>query len=89
MFLICRYGWIPSSSEISQEIQEEYKWIFPTSITHMEIIHAAFRMQSQNAAFLFRNAEFLKDLPPEMMKAFVDVHPLNKAQLKVVYVNLC
>lgn len=49
----------------------------------MEIIHAAYRMQSQNAAFLIRNAEFLNDLPPEMMKAFVDVHPLNKAQLKV------
>lgn len=49
----------------------------------MEIIHAAYRMQSQNAAFLIRNAEFLNDMPPEMMKAFVDVHPLNKAQLKV------
>ena len=55
----------------------------------MEIIHAAYRMQSQNAAFFFRNAEFLNDLPPEMMKAFVDVHPLNKAQLKVIYINLC
>jgi len=54
----------------------------------MEIIHAAYRMQSQNAAFLFRNAEFLNDLPPEILKAFVDVHPLNKTQLKVIYVNL-
>lgn len=81
--MTCRYGWIPSFSEISQEIQAEFKWIFPTSLTHMEILHAAYRMQSQNAAFLIRNAEFLNDLPPEMMKAFVDVHPLNKAQLKV------
>ena len=50
----------------------------------MEIIHAAYRMQSQNAAFLLRNGEFLKDLPPEMIRAFVDTHPLNKAQLKVI-----
>lgn len=78
-----RYGWIPSPSEISQEIQEEYKWIFPTSITHMEITHAAYRTQSQNAAFLIRNDEFIKDLPPEMLMGFVDSHPLNKAHLKV------
>ena len=53
----------------------------------MEIIHAAYRMQSQNAAFLIRNAEFLNDLPPDIIRAFIDVHPLNKAQLKVIYVN--
>lgn len=55
----------------------------------MEIIHAAYRMRSQNAAFLVRDAEFLKDLPPEMTRTFVDVHPLNKAQLMVIYANLC
>ena len=53
-------------------------------MTHMEIIHAAYRMKSQNAAFLVRDDAFLKDLPPEMTRAFVDVHPLNKAQLKVI-----
>ena len=49
----------------------------------MEIIHAAYRTHSQNAAFLIRNDEFVKYLPPEMMGAFVDAHPLNKAHLKV------
>ena len=49
----------------------------------MEIIHAAYSTRSQNAAFLFRNDEFVKYLPPEMMGAFVDAHPLNKAHLKV------
>ncbi|KAJ7377292.1 hypothetical protein OS493_030104 [Desmophyllum pertusum] len=83
-----RYGWIPSSTEISEEIQEEYKWIFPTSITHMEIMHAAYRMQSQNAAFLLRNSEFLTDVPPEKMREFVDDHPLNKVQLKALKDNL-
>ena len=82
-FLCIRYGWIPTSSEISQEIQEEYQWIFPVSITHMEIIHAAYRVHNQNAAFLIRSADFIKDLPPEMTRAFVDTHPLNKAQMKV------
>ena len=82
-FLCTRYGWIPTSSEISREIREEYQWIFPVSITHMEIIHAAYRMHNQNAAFLIRSADFIKDLPPEMTRAFVDTHPLNKAQMKV------
>ena len=81
---IYRYGWIPDSSEISEEIQEEYQWIFPTSITHMEIIHAAYKMQNKNALFLLRDSEFLADLPPQMMKVFVDDHPLNKAHLKVI-----
>lgn len=49
----------------------------------MEIIHAAYRMQNHNAAFLIRNADFIKDLPPEMTRAFVDNHPLNKAQMEV------
>lgn len=49
----------------------------------MEIIHAAYRTRSQNAAFLVRKDEFVKYLPPEMMGAFVDAHPLNKAHLKV------
>lgn len=79
-----RYGWIPTSSEISQDIQEEYQWIFPVSITHMEIIHAAYRVHNQNAAFLIRSADFIKDLPPEMTRAFVDTHPLNKAQMKAL-----
>lgn len=83
-----RYGWIPDSSEISEEIQEEYQWIFPTSITHMEIIHAAYKMQNKNALFLLRDSEFLADLPPQMMKAFVDDHPLNKAHLKALKENL-
>ena len=55
----------------------------------MEINHAAYRMQSQNAAFLLRNSEFLTDVPPEKMREFVDDHPLNKVQLKVIYGNLC
>lgn len=50
----------------------------------MEVLHAAYRMQSQNAAFLIRNDDFVKHLPPEMIRAFVGVHPLNKAQLKVI-----
>ena len=50
----------------------------------MEILHAAYRTQSQNAAFFIRSDDFLQDLPPEMMSAFVDVHPLNKGQLKVI-----
>lgn len=53
----------------------------------MEIIHAAYRMQNQNATFLIRNSEFLTDLPPQMMKAFVDVHPLNETHLKVTYIS--
>ena len=50
----------------------------------MEIIHAAYKMQNKNALFLLRDSEFLADLPPQMMKAFVDDHPLNKAHLKVI-----
>lgn len=49
----------------------------------MEIIHAAYRVHNQNAAFLIRSVDFIKDLPPEMTRAFVDTHPLNKAQMKV------
>ena len=54
----------------------------------MEIIHAAYRMHNQNAAFLIRSADFIKDLPPEMTRAFVDTHFLNKAQMKVSLIML-
>ncbi|KAK3703596.1 hypothetical protein QZH41_019138, partial [Actinostola sp. cb2023] len=77
-----RYGWMPSHSDIPQEIQDQYRWIFPVSITHMEILHAAYRTKNPNAAFFIRDPGFITDIPPAMKPAFVDEFFLNKASLK-------
>lgn len=48
-----RVGWIPNSGEISQYIRDEYEWIDDLSVTEMEIIHAAYRIDNPNGKILY------------------------------------
>ena len=61
----------------------QYQWIFPCSITHMEILHAAYRLQNPNSFFFLRKSDFMANLPASMEKGFIDSLPLAKEQLKV------
>ena len=40
----CRYGWIPGEKEVPDDVQDKYKWVPQVSITHMEILHGAYRL---------------------------------------------
>jgi len=74
---------MPGESDIPQDVQDEYRWIFPVSITHMEILHAAYRTNNPNAAFFIRDSGFIEDIPSSLKPAFVDESALSKASLKV------
>ena len=43
-----RIGWIPLLSEISDDVKETYKFVFGLSVTEMEIMHAAYRLNNPN-----------------------------------------
>lgn len=79
-----RYGWIPSLQNLSQNIIETYSWVYPVSITHMEIIHAAIRTCSPNALFMLRDKESLNDLPDDFHHAYIDNSILSKRCLEVI-----
>lgn len=74
---------MPGPKDFPQDIQQQYDWVFPASITHMEILHAAYRTKNPNAAFFIRDPSFLDNIPLEMQPAFVDGFPLSKASLSV------
>ena len=38
-----RYGWIPADDDVSDDIRSRYDWVSGLSITHMEILHGAYR----------------------------------------------
>ncbi|CAH1246787.1 TEP1 [Branchiostoma lanceolatum] len=77
-----RYGWIPSSEDVSADIRDNYDWVDHLSITHMEITHGALRPKNPNAAFFLRDPTFLKDIPEEFYDSFVDDEQLCVEQLK-------
>lgn len=78
-----RYGWIPGQEEISSDIQEKYDWIEESSITLMEVLHAAYRNKNSNAAFFIRNNSFLRDLPENFNHRFQQDDEFSKAQILV------
>jgi hypothetical protein len=41
--LVCRYGWVPGDNDVPEDVKEKYKWVPQVSITHMEILHGAYR----------------------------------------------
>ncbi|XP_066302637.1 telomerase protein component 1-like [Branchiostoma lanceolatum] len=77
-----RYGWIPSLQDVSSEIREKYSWVDHLSITHMEIVRGAVRSNNPNAAFFLRDLGFLKDVPQDQLRNFVDTAELNTQQQK-------
>ena len=43
-----RCGWVPESDQLPAPLKDQYKWIDGMSVTEMEILHGAFRIQNQN-----------------------------------------
>ncbi|XP_063313166.1 telomerase protein component 1-like [Pelobates fuscus] len=54
-----RAGWVPSVSEIPEDIMEQYSWINGMSVTGSEILHGAYRNRNPNAAFCLRDPSYL------------------------------
>eukprot|EP00049_Salpingoeca_infusionum_P022234 m.5625 g.5625 ORF g.5625 m.5625 type:complete len:1195 (+) comp5076_c0_seq1:208-3792(+) len=67
-----RYGWVPVCQELTENITVPYQWVNGASITHMEILHGAFRNKNPNAAFFIRDGEFMDHLPEHMRPKFED-----------------
>ncbi|XP_064611367.1 telomerase protein component 1-like [Liolophura sinensis] len=77
-----RYGWIPSESDVPDDIKEKYGWVPNASITFMEILCGAYRMKNPNAAFFVRDSQFLQEVPESQRTRFVDDEPLKSQHLK-------
>ena len=79
-----RYGWVPNQDDIPSDIADTYNWVPNLSITHMEILHGAFRSKNPNAAFFIRKADgYLQDIPEDKLGGYADKPDIAKIQLKV------
>jgi hypothetical protein len=58
-----RYGWVPTRDQVPDDVFEEFQWRLGSSVTHMEILRAAFRAHNPHALFLFRNGNYVYSLP--------------------------
>lgn len=83
-----RYGWIPGLEEIPEEMRQKYGWVPNTSITFMEILHGAYRLQNRNALFMFRDGSIIDDIPEEHRPRFKDTDPLQALHLQQQKSNL-
>lgn len=68
-----RIGWIPVASELPPNLLDSYQLVFGLSVTEMEIVHAAYRIENPNALFLIRDDSFLNEIEDESIrKEFID-----------------
>nr|XP_006815135.1 PREDICTED: telomerase protein component 1-like [Saccoglossus kowalevskii] len=79
-----RCGWVPNRSEVPQSVIDEYRWVMGLSVTEMEIIHGAYRVDNPNSLFLIRDASFLDTVPDEQRPIFVDANPIAPVKLKML-----
>jgi hypothetical protein len=81
-----RYGWIPSSNDVPDDVRAAYQWIDNSSVTHMEIVHAAFRnsIRNPNALFLIRDSDFLTHLPPDILPDFIETNSQSQESLELL-----
>lgn len=74
---------MPTRRYVSDDVIDEYDWVYPTSMTHMELIHGALRTMSTNAMFVLRDKESLASLPDKFKSAFYDRSLLATESMKV------
>ncbi|XP_071785038.1 telomerase protein component 1-like isoform X1 [Asterias amurensis] len=79
-----RCGWIPNQNEIPESIATDYRWVNGLSVTEMEIMHGAYRKDNINSLFMIRDSSFLKSVPVQFHKDFVDVNPVAPAKLQML-----
>ena len=66
-----------------------YSWVDGVSLTHMEILHAAYRPRSPNACFLLRENGFLDGITDDAQKAhFIEPSTRGKAALAALKLRL-
>ncbi|CAD5111322.1 DgyrCDS637 [Dimorphilus gyrociliatus] len=74
--------------DISQDIQEKYEWLYGSSITFMEVLHAAYRNKNPNAAFFIRDSSFLKELPSDLNHRFRQDDEFSRRQIQLYKENV-
>eukprot|EP00730_Choanoeca_flexa_P006177 TRINITY_DN12099_c1_g1_i8.p1 TRINITY_DN12099_c1_g1~~TRINITY_DN12099_c1_g1_i8.p1 ORF type:complete len:1039 (+),score=199.76 TRINITY_DN12099_c1_g1_i8:48-3164(+) len=67
-----RYGWVPVGDELPLSVAQDYSWPQGISITHMEVLHGAYRTRNPNAAFFVRSQDVLSTIPDEHLERFQD-----------------
>eukprot|EP01038_Epipyxis_sp_PR26KG_P004574 gene4574-6447_t len=77
-----RYGWVPQPDDVPQSVAQEYNWIPGVSVTHMEILTAAYRTLNPNALFLIRASDYLSQIPSEFMPMYLEANPVSTKALK-------
>ncbi|XP_060585450.1 NACHT and WD repeat domain-containing protein 2-like [Ruditapes philippinarum] len=77
-----RYGWIPTTDDLPDTLRQKFQWIPDTSITFMEVLHGAYRMQNPNALFMMRDSTILDDIPEDQLSRYKDTDELQVQQLK-------
>ncbi|WAR08446.1 Y7407-like protein [Mya arenaria] len=83
-----KYGWCPADDDLSDEVRSRFDWVPETSITFMEILHGAIRMQNNNAQFAVRTDSIIKDVPGHLLSRYKSSEPRDIEHLKVNVVEL-
>lgn len=79
-----RCGWIPTAQDVPEALSREYRWVHGLSVTEMEILHGAYRIDNPNSLFMIRDTKFLKTLPAEFRDEFVDPNPIAPHKMEVL-----
>lgn len=79
-----RYGWVPSTNQVPDDVKVRYEWKNGYSITAMEVYHGALKHAGSgraNAFFYFRDPSFMNSIPNNLQPAFKDTE--NDLQRKM------
>jgi hypothetical protein len=67
---------------VPDSVFNAYGWVRNVSITHMEILHGAWRQGNPNAIFCLRDADVIPAIPEKFRGQFHDTGLLAVAQLR-------
>lgn len=62
-------------------MRSEYNWVSNVSITHMEILHGAYRSRNPNALFCLRDPALVQQVPEHFRPQFIDRGELAQVQM--------
>lgn len=79
-----RYGWVPQPHQIPDSILQEYDWVHGASITHMEILQAAYNSKNPNALFMIRGERLFETLPREYLDDYREKDWCPRVSLEIL-----
>ncbi|XP_072172518.1 telomerase protein component 1-like [Diadema setosum] len=79
-----RAGWIPTHQDVPQSLVQEYRWVHGLSVTEMEIMHGAYRIDNPNSIFMIRSTKFIDSLPAAHKDDFIDANPIASHKLDML-----